>query len=201
MYALGSLRHPQHCNQNFVYNFTFIHVFVGFQVDTFSQSNWAVPSVQYSHSVVSDFWDPMFDCSMPGFPVHHQFPELAQTQVHGVSDAIQPSHLCRPLLLPPSISPSIRVFSNESTLHIKWPKYWSFSIIPSNEWSGLIFIRINWFDLLLSKGLSRVVSNTTVLKHQLFGTQLSLWSSSHIHTWLLEKTKLWLCQLSNVSAF
>ena len=79
--------------------------------------------------------DPM-DCSMPGFPGHHQLPELAQTHVHRVSDAIQPSHLCRPLfLLLPSIFPSIRIFSNESVLCIKWPKYWSFgfSISPSSN--------------------------------------------------------------------
>ena len=82
------------------------------------------------------------DCNMPGFPVYHQFPELAQTHVHRVSDAIQPSHPLCPLLLP-SIFPSIRVFSNESVLHIKWPKYWSFSfsISPSNEYSGLISFR------------------------------------------------------------
>ena len=110
--------------------------------------------------------DPM-DCSMPGFPVHHQLLELTQTQVYPVSDTIQPSHitnsqsllklmfiesvmssnhliLCHPLLLLPSIFPTIRVFSNESVLHIRWLKYWSFSfsISPSNEYSGLISFRI-----------------------------------------------------------
>ena len=88
-------------------------------------------------------------CSTPGFPVHHQLRELAQTHVHQVSIAIQPSH---PLLSPslPSIFPSIRVFSNESVLHIRWPKYWSlsFSISPSNEYPGLISFRMNWLDLL-----------------------------------------------------
>ena len=90
--------------------------------------------------------------------------------------------LCRPLLLPPAIFPSIRVFSNESALHIRWPNYWSFSfnISPSNEYSGLIPIII-WISLQ-SKGLSRVFSNTTVQKHQFFGAQLSLQSNSHIHT-------------------
>ena len=87
--------------------------------------------------------------------------------------------LCHPLLLP-SIFPSIRVFSNELVLHIRWPKYWSFSISPSNEHPGLISLQ--------SKGLSRVFSNTTVQKHQFFAAQLSLWSNFHIHTWLLEKT-------------
>jgi len=66
--------------------------------------------------------------STPGLPVHHQLPEFTQTHVHRVGDAIQPSHLCRPLLLLPPIPPSIRVFSNESTLRMRWPKYWSFSV-------------------------------------------------------------------------
>ena len=92
------------------------------------------------------------DCSTPGFPVHHQFPELAQTQVHRVSDAIQPSYpLSSPSLLP-SIFPSIRVLSNESALRIRWPKDWSFSISPFNEYSGLISFRMDWFDLLAVQG-------------------------------------------------
>ena len=91
--------------------------------------------------------------------------------------------LCHPLLLLPSTLPSIRVFSNESVLHIRWPKYWSFSfnISPSNEHPGLISFRTGWIPLQ-SKGFSRVFSNTTVQKHQFFSTQLSLWSNSHIHT-------------------
>ena len=86
--------------------------------------------------------------STPGLPVHHQVPEFTQTHVHWVSDAIQPS--CRPLLLLPSIFPSIRVFSNESTLCIRRPKYWSFSfnISPSIEHSGLISFRMDWLHLL-----------------------------------------------------
>ena len=94
-------------------------------------------------------------------------------------ESVMPSNhliLCCPLLLPPSIFPRIRVFSNESVLCIRWPKYWSFSfrISLSNEYSGLISFRMDWLDLLLSKGLSRVFSNTTVQKHQFFGVQLSL---------------------------
>ena len=91
--------------------------------------------------------------------------------------------LCHPLLLLPSIFPSSRVFSNESVLHIRWPKYWSFSfsISPSNEYSGLISFRMDWFDLE-SKGFSRVFSNTAVQKHQFFCTHLSLLSNFHIHT-------------------
>ena len=93
--------------------------------------------------------DPI-DCSTPGFPVHHQLLELVQTHVHQVSDAIQPSQPLSPLLFLSSIFPSIRVFSNESVLHIRWPKYrnFSFTISPSNEYSGLISFRMDWFDLL-----------------------------------------------------
>ena len=92
--------------------------------------------------------DPM-NCSTPGLPVHHQLSEFTQTHIHRVSDAIQPSHpLSPPFLLPP-ISPSIRVFSNESTLCMRWPKYWSFSlsISPSNEHPGLVSFRMDWLDL------------------------------------------------------
>ena len=97
--------------------------------------------------------DPM-NCNMPGLPVHHQLQELAQTHVHWLGNAIQTS----PLLLPPSPASSIRVFSNESALCIRWPKYWtfSFSISPFNEYSRLISFRMDWFDLLAAKGLSRV---------------------------------------------
>ena len=85
---------------------------------------------------------------------------------------------CHSLLLSPSIFPSIRVFSNESVLGIRWPKYWSFSfnISPSNEYSGLTSFRIDWLDLMQYKGLSRFFSNTTVQKHQFIGAQLSLWT-------------------------
>ena len=126
----------------------------------------------------------LMDCSTPGFPIHQQMPELAQADVYLVSDTIQHLILCRPLLLLPSIFPSIRVFSHESVLCIRWPKYWSFNSIisPSSEYSGLVSFRIDCFDLLAVKGLTRVFSNTTVQKHQFFGTQLSLWSNSHIHT-------------------
>ena len=97
--------------------------------------------------------------------------------------------LCRPLLLLPPIPPSIRVFSNKSTVHMRWPKFWSFSlsiILPMNtqDWSPLGWT--GWINLK-SKGLSRVFSSTTVEKHQFFGPQLSSQSNSHIHTWPLEK--------------
>ena len=118
--------------------------------------------------------DPM-DCSTPGFPVHHQFPEPAQTQVHWIDDAIQPSFLCHPFLLLPSIFPSIRVFSNDSVLHIRWPKYWSFSfsISPSNEYSELIFFRMDWLDLLAVRGTLKSLpqhhsSKAWILQHSAF---------------------------------
>ena len=93
--------------------------------------------------------------------------------------------LCRPFILLPPIPPSIRVFSNESTPRMRWPKYWSFSfsIIPSREIPGLISFRMDWLDLLAVQGLSRVFSNITIQKHQFFSAQLSSQSDSHIHTW------------------
>ena len=97
--------------------------------------------------------DPM-DCSTPGLPVHCQLLEFTQTHIHWVSDATQTSHLLSSLLLPPSIFPIIRVFSNESVLHIRWTMYWSFSfsISPLNEYSRLISFRIDWLDLLEVQG-------------------------------------------------
>ena len=136
--------------------------------------------------------DPM-NWSTPGLPVHRQLPEFTQTRV------IPSSHLslCHPLLLLPSIFPSIRVFSKESALRIRWPNYWSFSlsISPSNEHPGLISFRMDWLDLvntqdwsplgwtgwisLQSKGLSSVFSNTTVQEHQFFSAQLSLFTHTY----------------------
>ena len=94
------------------------------------------------------------DCSTPGLPVCHQLLELTRTHVHEVGDAIQPSHPVLSPSPPTSIFPSIRVFSSESALRIRWPKYWSFSfsISPSNEYSGLISFRIEWFGLLTVQG-------------------------------------------------
>ena len=126
--------------------------------------------------------DPM-NHSTPGLPVTNSPSSPKFTSIESVMPS---SHLilCHPLLLLPSIFPSIRVFSNESVLHIGWPKYWSFSfsISPSNEHSGLISLRMYWLDLLAYKELPRVFSNKTVQKHQFFGAQLSLESNSHIHT-------------------
>ena len=137
-----------------------------------------ISSVQFSHSVVSNSLEPM-DCGTPGFTVHHQLPELALTHVYQVGDAIQPSILCPPVLLLPSIFPSIRVFPNESVFHIK---YWSSQSIGVSALASVLPVNIqDWFPFgltgwisLQSKGLSRVFSNITVQKHQFFGTLLSL---------------------------
>ena len=134
-------------------------------------------------------WDPM-DCSKSNFPVNHQLQELAQIHIHQVRDAIQPSHpLSSPSPSAFNLSKHSGSFSKESVLRIRWPKYWSFSFSPSNNIQDWFLLGwIGWISLL-SKGLSRVSSNTTVQKHPL---QLSLWSNSHIHTSLLEKPWLWL---------
>ena len=103
-----------------------------------------------------------------------------------LSTHLIPCHSC---LILPSVFPRSRVFSSELALHIRWPKYWifGFSIILSSEYSGLISFRIDWFYLLVIQGTLKVFSNTTVRKHQFFGAQPSLWSNSHILTWLLKK--------------
>ena len=129
------------------------------------------------------------DCSMSGFPVHNQLPELCQTHAYRVGDAVQPSH---PLLYPspPAFNLSqIRVFSTESVLHIRCPKYWSFSfnISPSNEYSGLMSFRMDWLDLLAVQGTLKSLFQHHSSKTSFLCTQLSFWSNSYMHTWLLEK--------------
>ena len=118
------------------------------------------------------FCDPM-NHSTPGLPVCHQLPEFTQNHVHWVTGAIQPSHLCHPLLLLPQMPPIIRVLSNESTCLMRWGVSASASVLSMNtqDWSPLGWT--GWISLQ-SKGLSRVFSNTTVQKHQFFGAQLSL---------------------------
>ena len=119
-------------------SFWCLHLFSPLSFGLFWPPSLAYSLVQFSSVAQSCpiLCDPV-DCSMPGFPVHHQHPELAQTHVHRFGDAIQPSH---PLLSPSpphSIFQSIRVFSNESVFPIRWPEYWRFSFSPSNEYSGL----------------------------------------------------------------
>ena len=133
------------------------------------------PSKHYKFSSVAQLCLTLCDPKnrrTPGLPVHHQLPESTQTHVHRVGDAIQPSH---PLLSPSSpapIPPSIRVFSNESTLRMRWPKYWSFSfsISPSKEYPGLVSFRMDWLDLLAVQGtlkslLQHHSSKASILQH------------------------------------
>ena len=130
------------------------------------------------------------DCSRPGFPVNHQLLELAQTHVQWVSDAIQPSH---PLSSP---SPVFNICQNQglfkwvSTMHqmAKVLESFSFSISPSSEYSGLISLRVDWFDPLAVQGTLKSILQYPSSKASIFGFQLSLYSNSHIHTWPLEKT-------------
>ena len=146
-------------------------------------------SVQIRWSVMSSSCNPM-DYSMPSFLVHHQLLECAQIHVHQVGDAIQPSHQCCPLLLLPSIFPSIRVFFPASQFFASGGQSIgvsvSASVLPMNIQDWFPLGLTGWVSLQ-SKGLSRVFSNTTVQKHQFFNVQLSLWSIFHIHTWLQEK--------------
>ena len=146
------------------------------------------------------------DCSTPGFPVHHQLLELAQIHVHRVSGAIHHLILSRPLLLLPSIFSIIRIFSYEPVLHIRWSRYWSFSfsVSPSNEYSGLISFRMDWLDLLAVQGtlkslLQHHSSNASVLQcSAFFMVQLS---HPHMTTEKTIALTRYLCQQSNVSAF
>ena len=139
-------------------------------------------SVQFSSVTQScpTLCDPM-DCSTPGLPVH--------LKLMSIKSVMSSNHLilCHPFLCPPSIFPSIQVFSNESALGIRWQMYWSFSfnISPSSEYPS----PLGWTGWISSqfKRLSRVFFNTTVRKHQFFGTQPSLWFNSYIHTWVPEK--------------
>ena len=128
----------------------------------------------FSHSFMSVSATPWTACSMPGFPVLHYLLEFAQTHVCWVGDAIQPSHLLLPTLLLPSVFPSIRVFSNESVLRIRWPKSWSFSfsISASNEHSGLSSFRMDWLDLLAVQGTLR-----SILQHH-SSKASNLWCSA-----------------------
>ena len=147
-------------------------MFSSFQFSSVTQS-WPTPC------------NPM-EWSTLGFTISRSAPKLMSVEL-----VMQSNHLilCLPLLLLPSIFPSIRILSNESVFHIRWPKYWnfSFSISPSNEHPGLISFRMDWLDLLAVQGTLKSLFNSTVQKHQFFGAQLSLWSNSHIHTSLLEK--------------
>ena len=142
---------------------------------------------------------------MPGFPVHHQLPELAQTQVYRVGDAIQLSH-CLSSPSPPAFSlSSIRVFSKESVLHIRWPKNWSFSfsIIPSKEIPGLISFRMDWLDLLaVQETLKRLLQHHISKASILWCSAFFIVQLSHPYMTAGKTIALMdLCWQSNVSAF
>ena len=159
-----------------------------------NRNNWhqTQPSVQFSSvqslSHVQLFSTPWIAAHQASLSITNSWSSLRLTSIESVMPS---SHLilCRPLLLLPPIPPSIRVSSNESTLRMRWPKYWSFSfsIIPSKENQGWSPSEWTGWVSLQSKGLSRVFSNTTVQKHQFFGTQPSAQSNSHIHTLPREK--------------
>ena len=149
--------------------------------------------------------DPM-DCSTPGFPVLHHLPELAQTHVHRVGDAIQPSHPLRPLVLLPSVFLIIRVFSSQSGLCIRWSKYWSFSfsISPSNEYSGLISFQIDWFDFLTIQGTLKSLLQHHSSKASIFSVSLLYGPTlTSIHDYWKNHSfdYIDLCRQSDVSAF
>ena len=161
--------------------------------------------VQFSRSVVSDFLRP-HGLQHARLPYPSPTPGVYSNSCASSQWCHPTISSCHPLLLLPSIFPSIRVFSSEPVLCIGWPKYWSFnfSISPSNEYSGWCLLGLTGLISLLSKGLSRVFSSTRIQKHQFFSTQPSLRSNSHICTWLLEKNHSFSCLLcwqSEVSAF
>ena len=148
---------------------------------------WRDTSVQFSCSVLSDSVTPWTAARQASLSITNSRSLLKLMSI----ELVMPSNhliLCRPLLLP-STFPSIRVISDESVLHIRWPKYWSFSfsISPSNEHPGLISFRMDWLDLLAVQGTLKSLLQHHSSKDQFFGAELSLQSNSHIHTWPLEK--------------
>ena len=157
------------------------------------------PVITHKHNVVNDSFASFtfssvtqlcLTFSTPWTTAHQASQSITNSwsppKLMSIESVMPSSHLilCRPLFSLPSIFPSVKVFSNKSTLCIRWPKYWSFSfsISPSNEYPGLISFRMDWLDLLAVQGTLRVFSNTTVQNHQFFGTHLSSQSNSHIHT-------------------
>ena len=155
---------PHHLSLIYSYIFMLSQIFINSTNIQFSSVSQSCPTL----------CDPM-NCSLPGLPVHHHLPESPRPMS---IESVMPSNhliLCRPLLLLPSIFPSIRIFSNESALHIRWPKYWSFSfsISPSNEYSGLISFTMDWLDLLEIQGtlknlLQRHSSKASILRRSAF---------------------------------
>ena len=140
----------------------------------------SIPEMRFSSLAQSctTLCNPM-NCNKPGLPVHHQLPEFTQLKLMSIESVMPSSHsiLCRPILLPPPILPSIRIFSNESTLRMRWPKYWSFnfSISPSNEHPVLVSFRMDWLDLLPVQGIFKSLlqhhsSKASILQRSAFFT-------------------------------
>ena len=150
--------------------------------------SWLWFSSVQSLSHVRLFVTPWIAARQASLSIINSHSSLKLTSIESVMPS---SHLilCHSLLFLSPIPPTIRVFSNESTLLMRWPKYWSFSfsISPSSEHPGLISFRMDWLDFLAVQGTLKIFSSTTVQKHEVFDAQPSLWSNSHIHTWLLEK--------------
>ena len=150
-------------------------------------------SVQFICSVMSDSATPWIAARQASLSITNSWSSL---KLRSIESVMPSSHLilCRPLLLLPQIPPSIRVFSNESTLLMRWPKYWSFSfsIIPSSEHTGLISFRMDWLDLLAVQGTLKSLLQHHSSKASIFGAQSFSQSNSHIHTWALEKPQPWL---------
>ena len=163
-------------------------------VKTFQMEIWifAVSRIQFSSvqslSRVLLFATPWIAARQASLSITNSQSLLKLMPIESVMPSSHPI-LSRPLLLLPTIPPSIRVFSNESTLRMRWPKYWSFSfsISPSKEHPGLISFRMDWLDLLAIQGTLKSLLQHRVQKHQFFGAQLPSQSNSHFHTWPLEK--------------
>ena len=163
-----------------IFSYTIKELDITFLIQVFS-------SVQ-SLSPVWLFATPWITACQASLSITNSWSSLRLTSI----ESVMPSNhliLCRPLLLLPPIPPSIRVFSNESTLHMRWPKYWSFSfsIIPSKEQPGLIFFRMDWLDLLTVQGTLKSLLQHHSSKASIPRSQLSSQSNSHIHTWPQEK--------------
>ena len=178
---------PYILNWTEMWNFSFS--LLSFILNILHRISLSDPSVQFSCLVVSDSMSPWTAAHQASLSITNSWSLLKLMFIESVIPSI---HLifCRPLLLPPSIFPSIRVFSTESVLHIRWPKSFgasaSTSVLPMNIQGWFPLGLTGWISLQ-SKGLSRVFSSTTVWKNQFLSIQPSLWSNSHIHTWLLEK--------------
>ena len=151
----------------------------------FSQASFQFSSVAQSYLTLSDPWTAAHQASL-SLTVYCSLRKLMS-----IASVMPSNHLilCRPLLLLPSVFPSIKVFSNQSALLIKWPKYWSFSfsISPSNELSGLISLRIDWLDFLAVQGTLKSLLQHRSSKASVLPRSAFFMSNSHIHTWLLEK--------------